>query len=87
MKQLSLRSSVNGTWKSHFGEFQIWALGQQRLEVSFNSVYEYTLDDGSLMANMGQADGIAQIKGNTAIFKPQPDANCELILRFVNKTL
>ena len=78
---------VNGTWKSRFGEFQVWALGQQRLQVSFNGVYVYTMQNGMPMANVGQADGIAHITGDTARFKPMPDENCELVMRFVGKTL
>ena len=78
---------VNGTWNSRFGEFQVWALGQQRLQVAFNGIYEYRMSDGSPMANMGRANGIALIKGDTATFKPQSDADCELVMRFVSNTL
>src|SRR5882724_2869963 len=33
-------AQVNGTWKTEGGEFKIWALGKQRLQVEFSGVYE-----------------------------------------------
>src|SRR5258708_364815 len=32
-------AQVNGTWQSKHGEFKIWALGHQRLQVEFSGVY------------------------------------------------
>ena len=37
---------VNGTWKTKGGEFKIWALGKQRLQVEFSGVYEYKTPQG-----------------------------------------
>jgi hypothetical protein len=34
-------AQVNGTWKTKYAEFKIWALGKQRLQVKFSGVYEY----------------------------------------------
>jgi len=34
-------AQVNGTWKNKSGEFKIWALGKQRLQVEFSGVHEY----------------------------------------------
>ena len=34
-------AQVNGTWKTSNGEFKIWALGKQRLQIDFSGVYEY----------------------------------------------
>ena len=62
-------AQVNGTWKSKYGEFQIWALGHQRLQVEFSGVYEYKTPQGPT-ANTGEGSGIATIEGDTAIFKP-----------------
>jgi hypothetical protein len=32
-------AQVNGTWKTKYGEFKIWALGKQRLQIDFSGVY------------------------------------------------
>ena len=31
-------AQVNGTWKTKYGEFKIWALGKQRLQIDFSGV-------------------------------------------------
>ncbi len=51
-------TQVNGTWKTKGGEFKIWALGKQRLQVEFSRVYEYKTLQGP-MANEGEGNGIA----------------------------
>jgi hypothetical protein len=43
-------AQVNGTWKTKYGEFTIWALGKHRLQVEFSGVYEYKTPQGP-MAN------------------------------------
>src|SRR4029453_18070744 len=55
-------AQVNGTWKTKGGEFKIWALGKQRLQVEFSGVYEYKTAQGP-MANEGEGSGIAMIEG------------------------
>ena len=75
-------AQVNGTWKMKGGEFKIWALGQQRLQIEFSGTYEYKSPAGP-MANEGQGSGIARIEGDTAIFKPEgADDECAIILKF-----
>ncbi|HJY54404.1 MAG TPA: hypothetical protein VKD89_10290 [Candidatus Udaeobacter sp.] len=59
-------AQVNGTWKTKSGEFKIWALGKQRLQVEFSGVYEYKTPQGR-MANESEGSGIASIEGDTAI--------------------
>ena len=39
-------AQVNGTWKTKYAEFKIWALGQQRLQIEFSGVYEYKTPQG-----------------------------------------
>ncbi len=53
-------AQVNGTWKTKYGEFKIWALGHQRLQVEFSGVYEYKTAQGPT-ANTGEGSGIATI--------------------------
>src|SRR5260370_14984046 len=63
-------AQVNGTWKMKDGEFKIWALGQQRLQIEFSGTYEYQSPQGPT-ANEGQGSGIARIEGATTAFKPE----------------
>jgi hypothetical protein len=80
-------AQINGTWKTKTGEFKIWALGQQRLQVEFSGTYEYRSPQGP-MANEGQGSGIAQIVGDTAIFKPDgAEGDCKITLKFAGGKL
>jgi hypothetical protein len=75
-------AQVNGTWKAKWGEFKIWALGHQRLQVEFSGVYEYKTPMGPT-ANTGEGSGIATIEGDTAIFKPEnAEDECRITLKF-----
>jgi hypothetical protein len=80
-------AQVNGTWRREFGEFKIWALGRQLLQVEFSGVYEYKTPQG-LMANEGDGSGIATIEGDTAIFKPEgAEEGCQITLKFTSAKL
>jgi hypothetical protein len=80
-------AQVNGTWKTKYSEFKIWALGQQRLQIEFSGVYEYKTPQG-LTANEGQGSGIATIEGDTAIFRPEgAEEECRITLKFTDGTL
>ena len=80
-------AQVNGTWKTKYGEFKIWALGQQRLQIEFSGVYEYKTPQGP-NANEGQGRGIATIEGDTAVFKPEgAEEECRITLKFTGSKL
>jgi len=80
-------AQVNGTWKTKYGEFKIWALGRQRLQVEFSGVYEYKTAQGPT-ANTGEGSGIATIEGDTAIFKPEgAEEECRITLKFTGGKL
>jgi hypothetical protein len=80
-------AQVNGTWKTKGGEFKIWALGKQRLQVEFSGVYEYKTPQGP-MANEGEGSGVATIEGDTAIFKPEgAEEECQITLKFTGNKL
>ena len=80
-------AQVNGTWKTKGGEFKIWALGQQRLQVKFSGVYEYKTPQGP-SANSGEGSGIATIEGDTATFKPEgAEEECQITLKFTGDKL
>jgi hypothetical protein len=80
-------AQVNGTWKTKGGEFKIWALGKQRLQVEFSGVYEYKSPQGP-SANIGEGIGFARIDGDTAMFKPEgAEEECQITLKFTGSKL
>ena len=80
-------AQVNGTWKTKGAEFKIWALGKQRLQIEFSGVYEYKTPQGPT-ANEGVGSGVATIKGDTAIFKPEgAEEECQITLKFTRDKL
>ena len=80
-------AQVNGTWPSKYGEFKIWALGRQRLQVEFSGVYEYKTPQRPT-ANSGEGSGIATIDGDTALFKPEgAEEECQITLKFTGGKL
>jgi hypothetical protein len=80
-------AQVNGTWKTKGGEFNIWALGKQRLQVEFSGVYEYKTPRGP-MANEGEGSGVATIEGDSAIFKLEgAEEECRITLKFTGSKL
>ena len=80
-----LRSTAPG--KPKWGEFKIWALGHQRLQVEFSGVYEYKTPRGP-SANTGEGSGIATIEGDTATFKPEgAEEECRITLKFTGDKL
>jgi hypothetical protein len=80
-------AQVNGTWKTKSGEFKIWALGQQRLQIEFSGTYEYKTPQGQ-SANEGEGSGTATIEGDTAIFKPEgAEEECRITLKFTSDKL
>ena len=62
-------AEVNGTWKCGKNIFKIWALGNGKLQVDFDGVFEYKSPYGP-SANLGNGAGVAAIVGDTAVFVP-----------------
>jgi hypothetical protein len=80
-------AQVNGTWKTKGGEFKIWALDKQRLQVEFSGVYEYKSPQCP-MANEGEGSGIATVESETAIFKPkEAEEERQITLKFTGSKL
>src|SRR6266850_1216875 len=80
-------AQVNGTWQTKWGEFKVWALGRQRLQIEFSGTYEYDTPSGP-MANVGTGSGIAHIEGDTATFKPDGvDDDCAITMKFTHGKL
>jgi hypothetical protein len=68
-------AEVTGTFRHSFsGKFggtseaiRILSIGKGKLKVAFDLVYPY-YNGREVMANTGQADGTAEIKGDTAVY-------------------
>lgn len=92
---------VNGTWENSYTrggegkpkygldqEWNIWALVHQKLQVAFYGTYFYADPGSTPTANTGHTEGIAAIKGNVAILKPDDsDPDCRFVLTFEEKAL
>lgn len=86
-KNIVTAVQVNGTWSSKRGVMRVWALGKQQLRVEFYGIYEYDTPAGPI-ANLGEARGVAEIEGDTAILKPDEMENgCTIKLQFVGQRL
>jgi hypothetical protein len=80
-------AQVNGTWECKHGEFQIWALGQQKLQIAFSGTHAYKSPAGP-MANTGEGSGVAVIEGDTAVFKPDGvEDECRITMKFTRDKL
>jgi hypothetical protein len=80
-------AQVNGTWQTKNGEFKVWALGKQMLQIEFSGTHEYKSLAG-LMANTGDGHGVASIEGDTAIFKPDgAEDECKITMKFTHGKL
>ena len=84
-------SEVNGTFRMNFkgkyrgnsNEIRILALGHGQLRIGMDLTYPYTMQNGEQMANVGQLDGEAAIKGDTAIYSSREFGRCEITIKFV----
>ncbi len=76
-------AEVTGTFRSAGGnEFSILAIGKGKLRIAFSGVYEYDSAYGK-MANTGEAEGEADIDGDTAVFTPEDFEECTITLKFL----
>ncbi len=77
-------AEVTGTFRDVSGsEFKVSALGKGKLRIVFSGVYNYKMANGEPMANVGEADGKAEIAGDTAVFKPEDTEQCAITLKFL----
>lgn len=76
-------AEVNGTFRAKNGsEFKILALGKGKLRVSFSGIYQYASAYG-MTANTGDAEGEAEIEGDTATFTPEDFEQCTITIKFL----
>ena len=84
-------AEVTGTFSHRFGgkfkgsssDIEILSVGKGRLKVAFDLIYPFADGNGEMSANMGQADGEAAIKGDTAIFRSSEFGQCTITIKFV----
>ncbi|MCW8445480.1 hypothetical protein OQJ19_08695 [Fluoribacter gormanii] len=58
------------------------ALGGGKLNISFELVYPYKVN-GELQANMGELSGVANIKGDTAVYSSSEYGSCTITITFI----
>ena len=79
----TFRDYFTGKYKGNYNEIKILALGAGKLRVSFSLVYPFVDATGAMSANVGEADGEATIKGDTATFTPVDAEDCTITIKFV----
>ena len=80
----TFRSYFKGKFKGNYNEIKVLALGKGKLKVSFGLTYPFIDGTGNLDANVGEAEGTADIVGDTAIFSSAEDGEpCKITIKFV----
>ena len=84
-------AEASGTFRSHFkgrfrrlyNEIRILSLGKGKLQIAFELFYPHTVGRSERVVNNGSAEGIAEIKGDTAVFTNEEFGACRIIIKFV----
>lgn len=79
----TFRMNFKGKYHGNWNEIRILALGRGQLRIGMDLTYPYTMQNGGLMANVGQLDGEASISGDTAIFSSREFGRCEITIKFL----
>ena len=77
------RYDFTGKYRGSYNEIKILALGKGKLRVAFDLVYPFTDGTGQLSANLGKADGIAAITGDTAVYRSTEYGECTITIKFI----
>ncbi len=83
------KEEVNGTFIMPFpaphkditNTLSVHALGGGKIKISFELIYPYMVN-GELQANTGELSGIANIKGDTAIYTSTEFGQCSITITF-----
>src|SRR6476659_10103535 len=78
----TFRMPFTGKFKGSANEIRIAALGNGKLRVAFDLLYPYTMGNGEPMVNLGNADGAADIAGDTAVFSSN-EGPCKIRIKFL----
>jgi hypothetical protein len=67
-------------------EIKVLALGDGKLKVKFEGLWEYAYE-GEPVANVGEAEGVVILDGDTAVLKTEGTSACKITLRFAENKL
>lgn len=79
----TFRYNFTGKFKGNFNEIKILALGGGKIKVQFDLTYPFVLNNDEMSANVGQAVGEAEIKGDTAIYSQSEGGMCRITIKFI----
>lgn len=79
----TFRLYFSGGSKGDYNQVKISSIGKGKLKVSMNLTYPYKDGNGQMTANFGDAEGTADITGDTAIFTPEGTETCKITIKFV----
>ncbi len=75
-------AQANGVYRYRSNEIKILALGNNKLRIQMDLIYEYKSSYGP-MANTGEASGEATIENDRAVFFPSDDRKCKITIKFL----
>jgi hypothetical protein len=81
------RSYFKGRFKDSYNQIKILALGKGKLKIAFELMYPKIDGAGEMSANTGTAEGIAEIKGDRAVYTNEEFGGCKIIITFVKPGL
>lgn len=79
----TFRLYFSGGTKGDYNEAKISSIGKGMLKVSLSLIYPYKDSNGQMTANMGEAEGTAELTGDTAVFTPEGAETCKITIKFV----
>jgi len=79
----TFRMNFKGKYKGSSSEIKILALGGGKLRVAMALIYPYTMQNGELMANIGELDEKFAIDADNATFETKEFGTCKLSIKFV----
>lgn len=81
----TFRMEFTGKFEDIGSEINLLPIGKGKIRVTFELVYPYITGDGEMSANLGTAEGIAEITGDTAIFASDEFGECRITIKFVKR--
>jgi hypothetical protein len=79
----TFRLYFSGGTKGDYNQAKISSIGKSKLKVSLELIYPYVDSNGQKTANLGEAEGTAELVGDTAVFTPEGAETCKIIIKFV----
>ena|ERR1051325_8532219 len=77
--KVATAAQINGTYRFYKSTFRVLALGNHKLRIQFDGVYENIMKS----VNMGYTAGVATIEGNVATFIPEDTKGCKFTMTFL----